>query len=202
LDPIPRFGDRRRMRVGLLGGSFNPAHEGHRHVAELARRRLRLDQVWLLVSPGNPLKPKAGMAPLAQRLAGARAIGDGRRIVATAIEVALRTRYTVDTVRLLLRRFPRAQFVWIMGADILAQLPRWRRWRDIAARVPFAVLPRSGYNHQALAGQAARRMRSLRRPDREAGLLLGRGLGWVFLTVPQNKSSATALRLSGKGYEP
>jgi nicotinate-nucleotide adenylyltransferase len=190
------------MRIGLLGGSFNPAHEGHRHVAELARRRLRLDQVWLLVSPGNPLKPKAGMAPLAQRLAGARAIGDGRRIVATAIEVALRTRYTVDTVRLLLRRFPRAQFVWIMGADILAQLPRWRRWRDIAARVPFAVLPRSGYNHQALAGQAARRMRSLRRPDREAGLLLGRGLGWVFLTVPQNKSSATALRLSGKGYEP
>ena len=85
MDPIPRFGDRRRMRVGLLGGSFNPAHEGHRHVAELARRRLRLDQVWLLVSPGNPLKPKAGMAPLAQRLAGARAIGDGRRIVATAI---------------------------------------------------------------------------------------------------------------------
>ncbi len=89
-DPIPRFGDRRRMRVGLLGGSFNPAHEGHRHVAELALRRLRLDQVWLLVSPGNPLKPQAGMAPFAERLAGAARIGDGRRVMASGIEAAFR----------------------------------------------------------------------------------------------------------------
>ena len=91
------------MRVGLLGGSFNPAHEGHRHVAELALRRLRLDQVWLMVSPGNPLKPRDGMAPFADRLAGAAAIGDGRRVIATAIEAAFGTRYSVDTLRVLLR---------------------------------------------------------------------------------------------------
>ena len=124
------------MRVGLLGGSFNPAHDGHRHVAELALRHLRLDQVWLLVSPGNPLKPGDGMAPLADRLAAAARIGDGRRVVATGIEAALGTRYTVDTLRVLLRRFPRVRFVWIMGADILVQLPRWRRWTDIVRRLP------------------------------------------------------------------
>ncbi len=137
------------MRIGLLGGSFNPAHAGHRHIIDLARRRLRLDQVWLLVSPGNPLKPQRGMAPLGERLASARSIADGRRVMATAIEAAFGTRYTVDTLRRLLRRFPRARFVWIMGADILTQLPRWRRWLEIARRIPFAVLPRPGYNHRA-----------------------------------------------------
>src|ERR1700722_3728277 len=157
---IPRFGDRRRIRVGLLGGSFNPAHEGHRHVAELALRQLRLDQVWLLVSPGNPLKPIDGMAPLADRLAGAARIGDGRRVVATGVEAALGTRYTVDTLRVLLRRFPRARFVWIMGADILEQFPHWRRWMDIVCRLPLVVLPRPRYTNRALAGQAAHRLRA------------------------------------------
>src|SRR5258708_2887518 len=127
-DPLPRFGDRRRMRVGLLGGSFNPAHAGHRHVVELARKRLVLDQVWLLVSPGNPLKPRKGMAPLADRLRGARKICDGRRVIATAIEATIGTRYSVDTLRLLRQRFPLVHFVWIMGADLLTQLPHWRRW--------------------------------------------------------------------------
>src|ERR1700733_6290451 len=141
-DPIPRFGDRRRIRVGLLGGSFNPAHQGHRHVAELAMRRLRLDQVWLLVSPGNPLKPRSGMAPFADRMAGAARIADGRRMLATGIEATFRTRYTVDTLRQLMRRFPNVRFVWIMGADILEQLPAWRRWMDILRRLPFPVLPR------------------------------------------------------------
>ncbi|HEY4171427.1 MAG TPA: nicotinate-nucleotide adenylyltransferase, partial [Rhodopila sp.] len=148
---VPRFGDRRRTRVGLLGGSFNPAHAGHRHVATLALRRLRLNQVWLLVSPGNPLKPTAGMAPLADRLASATRIADGRRIVASGIEAAFRTRYTVDTLRKLTRRFPRIRFVWIMGADILEQLPRWQRWTDIVRRMPFVVLPRPSYTHRALA---------------------------------------------------
>ena len=122
------------MRVGLLGGSFNPAHEGHRHVAELALARLGLDQVWLMVSPGNPLKPAIGMAPFADRLTGAAAIGDGRRVIATSIEAAIGTRYSVDTLRVLRRRFPRVHFVWIMGADLLTQLPRWRRWREIVQR--------------------------------------------------------------------
>lgn len=187
------------MRVGLFGGSFNPAHEGHRHVAELALKRLRLDQVWLLVSPGNPLKASNGMAPFPDRLAGAGGIGDGRRVVASGIEAALGTRYTVDTMRLLLRRFPKTQFVWIMGADILDELPRWRRWGDIVRRLAFVVLPRPRYNNRALAGQAAHRLRAARRPAREAPMLPGAAPGWVFLPVRQNAVSATAIRQAAEG---
>jgi len=182
------------MRVGLLGGSFNPAHSGHRHVAELALKRLNLDQVWLLVSPGNPLKPRAGMAPLAERLASAAAIGDGRRIVATAIEATFGTHYTVDTLRMLRRRFPRVHFVWIMGADILTQLPRWRRWREIASDLPLVVFPRPGYTLPALAGQAARCLRQGRRPAHEAPVLWRAPSGWVFLPAQQNPVSATSIR--------
>jgi nicotinate-nucleotide adenylyltransferase len=185
--------------VGLLGGSFNPAHEGHRLVAELAMRRLRLDQVWLLVSPGNPLKPRAGMAPFGKRLAAAGRIGDGRRVVASGIEAAFGTRYTVDTMRVLLRRFPRARFVWIMGADILVQLPHWRRWVDIVRRLAFVVLPRPRYSTRALAGQAAHRLRAARRPSREAALLPGAAPGWVFLPGRQTAVSATAIRQAAEG---
>ena len=195
---FPLRGDRRRIRVGLLGGSFNPAHPGHLQVARLARKRLRLDQVWLLVSPGNPLKPVDGMAPLPDRLAGTRAIADGRRIVATDIERVLRTRFTRDTLRALRRRFPRVRFVWLMGADGLVELPRWRRWRDIARTLPIAVLPRPGYNHSALAGQAARTLRAARRPARAAPVLArGDPPAWIFLTAPQTAISATAIRASG-----
>jgi nicotinate-nucleotide adenylyltransferase len=197
---IPAHGDRRRSRIGLLGGSYNPAHAGHRHVAELARRKLRLDQVWLLVSPGNPLKPRAGMAPRAERLALARAIADGRRIVATDIEATLGTRFTVDTLRALRRRFPEARFVWLMGADNLEQLPRWRRWRDIVRCVPFAVLPRPTYNHRALAGQAARCLRAARRPARLAPALAGMAPpAWMFLPAPQHAASASAIRAALSG---
>ncbi len=190
------------MRVGLLGGSFNPAHDGHRHVAAMARRRLRLDQVWLLVSPGNPLKPRAGMAPLEDRLAGAAGIADGRRMLASGIEAAFRTRYTVDTLRLLQRRFPRVRFVWIMGADLLEQLPRWRRWRDITRRLAFVVLPRPTYTHRALAGMAAHRLRASRRPARAASLLPGAAPGWVFLPGRQTALSATAIRQAAEGTVP
>jgi len=182
------------MRIGLLGGSFNPAHAGHCHVAEQALRRLRLDQVWLLVSPGNPLKPAAGMATLAQRLAGARAIANRRRVIATALEAAWGTRYTIDTLRLLLLRFPRAKFVWLTGADILTQLPHWLHWRTLLRLVPVAVVPRPGYTRRALAGQAARWMRHARRPERAASLLPGAAPGWVLLTAPQTAVSATAIR--------
>jgi nicotinate-nucleotide adenylyltransferase len=171
-------------------------------VAQLARRRLRLDQVWLLVSPGNPLKPRDGMAPFRDRLASARGMTDGRRIVASGIEAALNTRYTVDTLRLLRRRFPRARFVWIMGADILEQLPRWRRWLDIVGLMPFVVLPRPNYNHRALAGLAARRLRTHRRPAAESVLLPGRAPGWVFLPERQNTLSATAIRQAAEGHVP
>ena len=188
------------MRVGLLGGSFNPAHAGHLHVARTALARLGLDQVWLLVSPGNPLKPALGMAPLADRLASARTIGDGRRIVATAIEAALGTRFTVDTLRELRRRFPRIHFVWLMGADNLAQLPRWRRWQDIVGAMPFAVLPRPTYNHRALASRAALRLRPHRRAAREAGLLAATTPpSWTYLSTRQHHASATAIRRQAMG---
>lgn len=186
------------MRIGLLGGSFNPAHEGHRHVAAQLLRRLRLDQIWLLVSPGNPLKPDDGMAPFAARLASARAIADGRRVIATDIEARLGTRYTADTLRALRRRFPRARFVWLMGADNLRQLPRWRDWLGIARSMPFAVHPRPSYNSRALAGRAAHRLRAARRPARQAATLaLQSAPAWIFLPGMQHAASATALREAG-----
>ena len=197
-DPVPQWGDGRRTRVGVLGGSFNPAHEGHRHVAGLALRRLRLDQVWLMVSPGNPLKSGHGMASLGERLHSAQSIADGRRIVATAIESRLHTRYTYDTLRVLRRRFPRVQFVWIMGADNLVQLPRWQHWTGIAATMPFAVMPRPTYNQRALAGQAAERLRPFLLPARTAPALAGAGTpAWTFLPARQNPASATAIRNLG-----
>jgi nicotinate-nucleotide adenylyltransferase len=185
------------MRIGLLGGSFNPAHPGHRHVVDVARQRLRLDQVWLLVSPGNPLKPLRGMAPFQQRLASARGIADGRRVIASAIEAAFHTHYSIDTLRVLLRRFPRVQFVWLMGADILTQLPRWRRWLEFVRRVPLAVLPRPGYNNRARASLAAHRLAHRRRPERAASILSELAApAWIFLCVPQHAASATAIRAS------
>ena len=191
------------MRIGLLGGSFNPAHEGHLHVAELALRHLRLDQVWLLVSPGNPLKPLRGMEPLAIRLASAARIGDGRRVVATAIEAGLGTRYTTDTLSALRRRFPRARFVWLMGADNLSQLPRWRDWMGIMRTMPVAIFPRPSYNHRALAGRAAHRLRSARLPVAAApALALRKPPAWIFLPTPPHAASATAIRAAGSGVVP
>ncbi len=204
-DPVPRWGDRRRTRIGLLGGSFNPDHAGHLHVAELALRRLRLDQIWLMVSPGNPLKAKRGMASMADRLASARAIAQagnagGRKIVATAIEGALHTRYTVDTLKILRTRFPRARFIWLMGADNLEQLPAWNEWLEIARHTNFAVFPRPTYNHRALAGQASQRLRPARRVAHTAPALAGlRPPAWVFLPARQNYESATAIRARRSG---
>lgn len=133
------------------------------------------------------------MAPFAERLAGAQGIGS-RRIVATGIEAAFGTRFTVDTMAELRRRFPAARFVWIMGADILTQLPRWRRWTGLLADMAFVVLPRPGHVYPALAGQAAHRLRRQRRPARQARLLPGQAPGWVFLPARQNATSATAIR--------
>ncbi len=181
--------------MGLLGGSFNPAHGGHAQLAKLALRRLRLDQVWLLVSPGNPLKRTDGMAPLAQRLASAQALADGRRVIATAIERQLGTRYTADTLMALRRLFPRVHFVWLMGADILAELPRWKHWLGVVRAAPFAVAPRPRYNQRALAGQAAHRLRRSFRLARTGPVLANAAApSWTFLPAPQNGISATALR--------
>ncbi|MCO6418013.1 nicotinate-nucleotide adenylyltransferase [Siccirubricoccus sp. KC 17139] len=193
-------GDRRRARIGLLGGSFNPAHAGHRHVAERALRALRLDQVWLLVSPGNPLKPRAGMAPFAERLASARAIGDGVRVLATELEARLHSRFTVDTLAKLVRRFPRARFVLLMGADNLHQLPRWRRWRRLARGTPIAVLPRPGETRKALNGQAAHALARWRR--RPAALLAQPApdhAPWCLVPAREHPASATAIRAARGG---
>ncbi|WP_424810781.1 nicotinate-nucleotide adenylyltransferase [Roseococcus sp. YIM B11640] len=193
-----RYGDGRRRRIGLLGGSFNPAHEGHAHVARAALHALGLDEVWLMVSPGNPLKPSAGMAPFAERLASARRVARGR-VIATDIEAKLGTRYTQDTLALLRKRFPRAEFVLILGADNLVQLPRWRRWKDIARHTPLAVLPRPGYSRPALHGRAAS---ALRRRRRRAGALLNRrwtnGAPWCFVPAAERAISATAIRAGSK----
>ena len=150
-------------RIGLLGGSFNPAHAAHRHVSVEAMRWLGLDEVWWLVSPQNPLKAEAGMAPLATRLASARAAARHPRIRPLAIEPQLGTRYTVDTVAALRRRHPRARFIWLMGADNLAQFHRWRDWRRIARLVPIAVFGRPGYIGAALTAPAMGWLRRFRR---------------------------------------
>lgn len=192
---LPVWGDGRRIRVGLLGGSFNPVHVGHLQLARQALRLLRLDQVWLMVSPGNPLKPAKGMAPLVVRLAAVAAKVDGRRIIATDIERHFGTRYTVDTLTVLRRRFPNVEFVWLMGADGLAQLPRWRRWRRIVSLVSFAVLPRPPYNPAALRGQAALALARWRHPARQAPILADCApCAWAFLPAPQIGISATELR--------
>jgi len=156
-------------RIGLLGGSFNPAHGGHLHISRLALARLGLDEVWWLVSPQNPLKPSAGMASLAKRLRQAETVAAADpRIRVSDIERRLGTAYTADTVLALRRRFPRARFVWLMGGDNLVQFPYWQRWQGIFRAVPIAVFARPGSSQRALAGMAAHRFADARLPV-EAG---------------------------------
>jgi nicotinate-nucleotide adenylyltransferase len=182
---------RMTRRIGLLAGSFNPAHAGHLHVARVALRALRLDQVWLLVSPGNPLKPRAGMAPFAERLAGVRRLVDGVRLRASDAERRLGARFTHRTLARLRALHPRDRFVLILGADNLLQLPRWRRWREIAARTPLAVLPRPGFTRRALRGQAASVLRHARTAPAR---LPARGPGWTLVPAAERAISATAIR--------
>jgi nicotinate-nucleotide adenylyltransferase len=184
------------QRIGLLGGSFNPAHGGHRFISKEALRRLQLDAVWWLVSPQNPLKPKAGMAPLAERLASARAAAAGHpQIRATDLEAVLGTLYTLDTLRALRARFPRVRFVWLMGADNLAQIDRWAGWQRIFHRVPVAVFDRPSYSIRAVTAKAAHRFRRARLPERDAGRLAELDPpAWVFLHQPQDPRSATEIR--------
>jgi nicotinate-nucleotide adenylyltransferase len=157
------------VHTGLLGGSFNPAHSAHRGVSLFALRALALDEVWWLVSPGNPLKAgRTDMAPLSARLASARNAARRAPITPTAIEAELRTRYTVDTLRRLVRRYPRRQFIWLMGADNLADFHRWRDWRGIARLVTIAVVARPGYDGAARAAPAMAWLRRFVRPARQA----------------------------------
>ena len=183
-------------RIGLLGGSFNPAHSAHLHISLIALRRLQLDAVWWLVSPQNPLKPVEGMATLARRLARAREIAQHPKIEVSAIEAALGTRYSVDTVAALQSRFPSARFVWIMGGDSLASFHRWRRWEQLFRMLPIAVVARPGFTIAALSSPAAIRFR----PDRDQHDMRLADLAapaWVFLQERLDATSATAIRRSG-----
>lgn len=187
----------RGLAIGLLGGSFNPAHEGHRHVSEVALKRLGLDYVWWLVAPQNPLKPAAGMAPLAKRLARARASAKHPRIVAMDIEKTLATRFTVDTLDELQRRFPAVHFVWLMGSDNLAEFHRWKRWQEIARLMPIAVVMRPGSELAALNAKAAQRLAASRCRNPKA-FARARPPALIVLDGPRNRVSATAIR-TGKG---
>jgi nicotinate-nucleotide adenylyltransferase len=184
-----------KRRIGLLGGSFNPAHDGHRDISLAALTYLDLDEVWWLVSPQNPLKPQKGMAPFAERIASARAVADHPRIRVTGIEAKLGTQFTADTLRKLVTRFPSCRFVWLMGADNLAQIASWRDWTRIFHLTPIAVFDRPAYTIKALTSLAARRFRRSRR--REAALrTLAATLppAWVFVHHRLNPISATAIR--------
>ena len=181
--------------IGLLGGSFNPAHRGHLDLSLAALERLGLDQIWWLVSPQNPLKPSDGMAPLDRRLAGARRLARDPRVRASALESALGTTYTADTVTALTGRLPRCHFVWLMGADNLVQISAWKNWETIFRTLPVAVFDRPSYAPSALSSTAARRFAGQRLPETAARSLAKRNPpAWVFVHQRLNPQNATRIR--------
>ena len=182
------------QRIGLFGGSFDPPHRGHLMLSQMAIRRLRLDAVWWLVTPGNPLKDHAPGA-LARRVQAAEQMASDPRIIVTAVEAALHTRYTADTLAILARRLPGVKLVWLMGADNLCQFHRWRHWRRIAATMPIAVYDRPGSTFRAMASPAAHALAPFRLDEADAALLPGHAApAWVFLHGPRVALSSTALR--------
>ena len=183
------------MRIGLLGGSFNPPHVAHRAISLFAIKRLKLDRVWWLVTPGNPLKERGGPHDLNERTEAARKMANDPRIDISCLESVIGTRYTVDTITYLRRRASGLRFVWIMGADNLAQFHRWQNWRRIASEVPIAVIDRPPQSFRALAAPAAQALARYRLPENQAGRLADqRAPAWVFLTGMKLNLSSTGLR--------
>jgi nicotinate-nucleotide adenylyltransferase len=183
------------MRVGLLGGSFNPPHLAHRAISLFAIKRLKLDRVWWLVTPGNPLKDDEALRDLDERVDAARAMAHDPRIDVSCLEAVIGMRYTVDTVTYLRRHTRGLRLVWIMGADNLAQFHRWQNWRRIAAQVPIAVIDRPPQSFRALAAPAAQALARYRLPENQAGLLADQHApAWVFLTGMKLNLSSTGLR--------
>ena len=183
------------LRIGLYGGSFNPAHAGHRHVSLMALKRLGLDRVWWLVTPGNPLKNPGEAAPMAERLAQARACAAHPRIAVTGFEEGIGVRYTVDTLRFLVRRHPDLRFVWLMGADNLAGFHRWRGWREIARLMPIAIIDRPGWTLTAVGSRAGVALGPARVPEAQARRLADlRPPAWTFLHGPRSFLSSTEIR--------
>jgi nicotinate-nucleotide adenylyltransferase len=184
-----------KRRIGLLGGSFNPAHEGHLHISQEALKRLDLDEVWWLVAPQNPLKSTEGMEAYETRLACAQLVACDQRIWVSDIEAHHGLYYTIDSIAFLQRHYHDAQFVWLMGADNLANFHRWRAWEAIADLVPIAVLDRAPYGLKALKQRFARKYAPMRLPERQARQLAGHSTpAWVYLSIPRHPLSATALR--------
>jgi nicotinate-nucleotide adenylyltransferase len=192
----PGFVLQRGMRVGLFGGSFNPAHDGHAHVAETALTRLRLDKVIWLVSPQNPLKNAADSASLAARLASARAQARGPRMIVSDVESRVGSHYTIDVLRILKARYPGVKFVWIMGGDNLNSLHSWRGWVNIMREMPVAVIARpGGAQLKSRSSPAVRRFAFARLSSREAPRLADHAPpAWLYLRAPLNFTSSTALR--------
>ena len=185
------------MRIGLLGGSFDPAHEGHAHITREALKRLDLDQVWWLVSPGNPLKAR-GPAPMEDRLARARHVMAHPRVRVTDLEARLGTRFTFATLQGLMARYPGVQFVWLMGAENRAEFHRWENWREIMRLLPVGVLARPGQRISARMSIAARQFRRDRLVGRRSRLLSMYGApAWAFLNVPMSDLSSTGIRAKG-----
>lgn len=188
------------MVIGLYGGSFNPPHAAHRHVSLVALRRLRLDRVWLLVSPGNPLKDNAALPPIDERAAAARRLTAHPRIVVSDVERRIGATRTYDVVARLTSRCPGVRFVWIMGADNLAAFHRWGRWRELANLVPIVVVDRPGATFAPLSAPAARALAGRRIDERDAPLLAGLPPpAWCFLHEPRSALSSSALRRSVVG---
>jgi nicotinate-nucleotide adenylyltransferase len=183
------------MRIGLLGGSFNPPHDAHRAISLFAIKRLKLDRVWWLVTPGNPLKEQGALHDLDSRAEAARRMADDPRIDVSCLESVIGTRYTVDTITYLRRRVSGLRMVWIMGADNLAQFHRWQNWRRIASLVPIAVIDRPPQSFRALAAPAAQALARYRLPENQAGRLADQSPpAWVFLTGMKLNLSSTGLR--------
>ena len=184
------------MRIGLLGGSFNPAHRAHRRMSLAAMEALGLDEVWWLVSPGNPLKDKdRDMAPYAARLASARMLARRSRIKVSDFEAREGTRYTVDTLAALMRRWPKHRFIWLMGEDTVAEFHQWKDWRRLARMVPIAVLSRPGYDDEARAARAMGWLRRFVRPASQARCWTEWSAPAIsFLRLPPDRTSATSLR--------
>jgi len=186
----------RGMVIGLLGGSFDPAHEGHAHISREALKRMGLDQVWWLVTPGNPLKARQP-APMAERLARARKVMPDPRVRITDLEAKLGTRATADTIDALRAIYPGVHFVWLMGADNLVQFHKWGRWRDILRSVPIGVLARPGSGVAARTSVAARAFR-VHQIDRGENLRGRKAPAWCFVNIPLNSASSSAIRARGE----
>jgi nicotinate-nucleotide adenylyltransferase len=188
------------MRIGLFGGTFDPPHGAHLGAALLALKRLKLDRIWWMVTPGNPLKDTSGLAPLEERIAAARTLAHHPRIDVTGLEATIKTRYTYDTIRWLLARCPGVHFVWIMGADNLRHFHRWQRWRDIASMLPIVVIDRLGPSLYAAASPAGASLSQFRIAEENASSLPGRRPPvWSFLHGLKSPLSSTALRAMRRG---